>query len=102
MKQQREDQRRVTMRYRHDAETGRTVLVIDVESLDEDMPHEHRRDMREIAEQALGMPLGDLPEGIEVNLRRATPAAAHPEGDHDHDDAHGEPGHTHGPKAVKA
>jgi hypothetical protein len=69
MKQSREDLRKVTFRYRYNAETGQTTLVIDVESPADDMPHEHKRDMKEMAEELLGIPLGDLPEEIEVNLR---------------------------------
>jgi hypothetical protein len=83
MKRVREDRRRVTLRYRHDAETGKTTLTIDVEAPEEDMPHEHRRDMREAAEELLGMPLGSLPEDVEVRLR--------PVADHDHPHPHPHP-----------
>jgi hypothetical protein len=69
MNQSREDLRKVTFRYRYNAETGQTTLVIDVESPSEDLPHEHKRDMREMAEELLGVPLSELPEEIEVNLR---------------------------------
>ena len=84
MRETRDDRRRVTMRYRHDGTTGRTTLVIDVEVPDDEMPHEHRQELREMAEEVLGLPLGSLPDDVLVKLRRA--AHAHPEGDdHDHD-----------------
>ncbi len=69
MKEAREGQRRVTLRYRHDAETGRTVLVIDVESPADEMPHEHKHDLKAMAAEVLGVPLDQLPEGVEVRLR---------------------------------
>lgn len=82
MKNERNDLRRVTLRYRYDKSTGKTTLVIDVESSSEDMPHEHRRDMKERAEELLGMPLGDLPEDVEVRLR------PHSERRHTHPEEH--------------
>jgi hypothetical protein len=78
MKNAREDQRRVTLRYLHDAVTGRTTVTIDVEAPEDEMPHEHRRDLREMAEDVLGVPLSSLPEGVEVNLRPARGGHAHP------------------------
>lgn len=86
MKETRDDRRRVTMRYRHDGASGRTTLVIDVEVPEDEMPHEHRQELREMAEEVLGLPLGSLPDDVQVNLRRAGAAHAHPEGgDHDHE-----------------
>ncbi len=74
------------MRYRHDGTTGRTTLVIDVEVPEDEMPHEHRQELREMAEAVLGLPLGSLPDDVQVSLRRAGTAHAHPEGgDHDHE-----------------
>jgi hypothetical protein len=84
MKTNREDKRRVTLRYGFDAATGKTTLVIDVEAPEEDMPHEHRRDLKEMAEELLGVPIGSLPEGVEVQLRPAR-------GDHAHPHPHPEP-----------
>lgn len=85
MKQGREDQRRVTLRYRHDAVSGRTTLVIDVEVPEDDMPHEHRQELREMAEELLGVPLSSLGDDVEVALRRAGGHAhPHPEGAHEH------------------
>ncbi|MEZ4405700.1 MAG: hypothetical protein R3A52_04270 [Polyangiales bacterium] len=86
MKTSRSDQRRVTMRYRHDRATGRSTLVIDVESPEDEMPHEHRQDLKEMAEELLGVPLGSLPEGVEVNLKRVSPPGhTHGEGEHEHE-----------------
>lgn len=84
MKRAREDQRRVSLRYIHDGTTGKTSLTIDVESPDEEMPHEHRKDLKEMAEELLGVPLGSLPEDVRVNLR---PAKSH---DHPHPHPHPE------------
>jgi hypothetical protein len=78
MKTNREDKRRVTLRYGFDVATGKTTLVIDVEAPEEDMPHEHRRDLKEMAEELLGVPIASLPEGVEVQLRRAGGDHAHP------------------------
>jgi hypothetical protein len=100
MKEGRQDRRRVTLRYRQDAVTGKVSLVIDVEVPEDEMPHEHRHDLREMAEELLGMPLGSLPEGTAVNLKPqgAKPAAAAPDHDHEHDEAQG---HEHPPVAAR-
>ena len=84
MKSVREDRRRVTLRYLHDAETGKTTLTIDVESPEEEMPHEHRQDLKEMAEELLGVPLGSLPDDVKVELKPAGKAHDHP---HPHPDA---------------
>lgn len=97
MKEGRQDQRRVTLRYRHDAVTGKVSLVIDVEVPEDEMPHEHRHDLKEMAEELLGMPLGSLPEGTSVNLR---PQGAKPVADHDHGDGR-DHGHEHPPVAAR-
>lgn len=89
------------MRYRHDEVSGRTTLVIDVEVPEDEMPHEHRQELREMAEEVLGLPLGSLPDDVTVNLRRA--AHAHPEGaDHDHGHEHQESEGETKREAVKA
>lgn len=97
MKEGRQNQRRVTLRYRQDAVTGKVSLVIDVEVPEDEMPHEHRHDLREMAEELLGMPLGALPEGTSVNLR---PQGAKPAADHDHGDGQ-DHGHEHPPVAAR-
>ncbi|MDP3277670.1 MAG: hypothetical protein Q8Q09_20980 [Deltaproteobacteria bacterium] len=84
MKQARADERRVTIRYRADRATGRTSLTIDVEVPEDEMPHEHRQDLKEMAEELLGVPLGSLPADVEVQLKRAGGKEPH---DHDHDHA---------------
>jgi hypothetical protein len=83
MKNARQDQRRVKLRYAHDAATGRTTLTIDVEVPEDEMPHEHRTDLKEMAEELLGVPLGSLPEEIEVRLRRAGGHHEHEHGEHE-------------------
>src|SRR5690242_17098672 len=84
MKNARTDKRKVTLRYLHDGTTGQTTLTIDVEAPEEDMPHEHRQDLKEMAEELLGVPLGSLPEGVNVRLKRAKDDHDHGH-DHDHD-----------------
>jgi hypothetical protein len=103
MKEGRQNQRRVTLRYRQDAVTGKVSLIIDVEVPEDEMPHEHRHDLKEMAEELLGMPLGSLPEGTAVNLkpqgaRPAVSADADADADHDHDHDHG---HEHPPAAAR-
>jgi hypothetical protein len=87
MKEGRQNQRRVTLRYRQDAVTGKVSLVIDVEVPEDEMPHEHRHDLKEMAEELLGMPLGSLPEGTEVKLKPqgAKPTAPEPGEAHEHE-----------------
>jgi hypothetical protein len=86
MKQARQDERRVTLRYRFDRQTGRTTLTVDVEVPEDEMPHEHRQDLKAMAEEILGVPLGALGENVEVQLKRAGKKQDH---DHDHDHDHG-------------
>ena len=86
-----ERDRRVTMTLTQDG--SNTTLKIDVDSIDEDMPHEHRRDLRETAEDALGMPLSALPEHVRVELRRKVRGVVVPTDDHDHE--HGDHTHIH-------
>jgi hypothetical protein len=85
MKQARQDERRVTLRYKFDRQTGRTTLTVDVEVPEDEMPHEHRQDLKEMAEELLGVPLGALGEHVEVQLKRAGKPHDH---DHDHEHEH--------------
>jgi hypothetical protein len=63
--------------------------VIDVEVPEDEMPHEHRQELREMAEEVLGLPLGSLPGDVQINLRRAGAGHAHPDGrHHDHEHEH--------------
>lgn len=93
----REDQRRVTLRYLHDRATGKTTMTIDVEVPEDDMPHEHRQELKEMAEELMGVPLGSLPEDVQVNLKRPEKGKAHDHGDHDHDHDHEHEHETEGP-----
>ena len=63
--------------------TGKTTMTIDVEVPEDDMPHEHRQELKEMAEELMGVPLGSLPEDVQVNLKRPEKGKAH---DHDHGD----------------
>ena len=87
MKQARSDERRVTLKYRFDRVTGKTTLTVDVEVPEDDMPHEHRQDLKEMAEELMGVPLGSLPPEVTVSLKPAGKAKAH-DHDHDHDHSH--------------
>ncbi|MBL8600616.1 MAG: hypothetical protein JNK72_01700 [Myxococcales bacterium] len=83
MKEARADRRRVTLRYRHDEVTARSVLVIDVESPEDEMPHEHKQDLKSLAAEVLGVPIEALPAEVEVRLRSRH--AGHHEGDPEHE-----------------
>ena len=72
------DRRTITLRYRHDAATGAVTLVVDVEVPDDEMPHEHRHELREVTEELLGVPLSSLPDGTVLRLR---PQASHGHGE---------------------
>jgi hypothetical protein len=102
MKEGRQNQRRVTLRYRQDAVTGKVSLIIDVEVPEDEMPHEHRHDLKEMAEELLGMPLGSLPEGTAVNLKPqgAKPATTTPAHEHEHEHGEGDE-HEHPPVAAR-
>jgi hypothetical protein len=56
----------VTIRFRHNAATGKRELIIGYESDSDALPHEHEKDHRALAEQLLGVPLGDDVEGVRV------------------------------------
>lgn len=49
----------ITIRFRHNASTGRRELVIHLESDSDVLGHEHERDHRRLVEQLLGQSLDD-------------------------------------------
>jgi hypothetical protein len=49
----------VTIRFRHNPNTGKREFIIGYESDSDALPHEHEKDHRAMVEQILGMPLGD-------------------------------------------
>lgn len=49
----------VTIRFRHNPSTGKRELVINYESDDDALPHEHERDHRALVEKVLGRSLTD-------------------------------------------
>lgn len=70
MKQGREDLKKTTITYLHDAASQRTVITIDVDVPEDDMPHEHRLSLREQAEELLGVPMSEIEAmGVEVKLK---------------------------------
>jgi hypothetical protein len=60
----------VTIRFRHNPATGKRELIIGYESDSDALPHEHEKDHRALAEQLLGVPLGDDIEGVRVERVR--------------------------------
>ncbi len=56
----------VTIRFKHNPATGKRELIIGYESDSDALPHEHEKDHRALAEQLLGVPLGDDIEGVRV------------------------------------
>jgi len=77
MKQGREDLKKTTLTYLHDAATQRTVVTIDVDVPEDDMPHEHRLSLREQAEEILGVPVSEI-EAMGVVVKLKSPGHSHP------------------------
>ena len=68
----------VTIRLRHNPKTGKRELIIGYESESDALPHEHEKDHRALAEQLLGIPLGDDIEGVRVERAPAKAAEEPP------------------------
>jgi hypothetical protein len=62
----------ITIRFRHNASTGKRELVVHLESDSDVLGHEHERDHRRLVEQLLGAPLDD---DTEVLVERTEQAA---------------------------
>ena len=77
--------RKVTLRYIHDELSGKTSITVDVKVDEDEMPHEHRQDLKQMAEELLGVPLGSLPDEIQVRLQRQG-GHHHPHPEHTHPD----------------
>jgi hypothetical protein len=60
----------VTLRFRYNATTGKRELIIGYESDEGEPAFLHEKNHRELAEQLLGVPLGDDVEGIRVERVR--------------------------------
>lgn len=56
----------VTIRFRYNPSTGKRELLIEYESEEDMLPHEHERDHRALAEKLLGAPLADDIDGVRV------------------------------------
>jgi hypothetical protein len=69
----------VTIRFRHNPATGKRELIIGYESDGDALPHEHERDHRALAEQLLGVPLGD--DVGEIRVERVQKSGAVIEGE---------------------
>lgn len=77
-KQARQDLQRTKLTYRFDKATGQTTLKIDVEVPEDDMPHEHRQSLTEMAEELIQAPIGQLEEmGATVTLKRPNHGGKH-------------------------
>ena len=64
----------VTIRFRHNPSTGKRELVINYESDDDALPHEHERAHRAWVEQILGRPIGEDERLVVERTRSARPA----------------------------
>jgi hypothetical protein len=60
----------VTLRLRHNPRTGKRDLVVEYESEEDLLPHEHERDHRRLVEQLLGRSLDDLGPIGDIRLER--------------------------------
>lgn len=69
----------VTIRFRHNPATGKRELIIGYESDSDALPHEHEKDHRALAEQLLGVPLGD--DVGEIRVERVQKSGAVIEGE---------------------
>jgi hypothetical protein len=65
----------VTLRLRHNPKTGKRDLLVEYESEDDALAHEHERDHRRFVEQLLGRSIDDLGPIGEIHLKRESPAA---------------------------
>lgn len=66
----------VTIRFKYNPKTGKKELIINYESDDDALPHEHERDHRALAEKLLGQPLGDDVGEVRVERVGKTPTGA--------------------------
>lgn len=66
----------ITIRFRHNASTGRRELVVHLESDSDVLGHEHERDHRRLVEQLLGCPLDDETELVVERTEKAAEAPA--------------------------
>jgi len=63
----------VTIRFRHNPSTGKRELVINYESDDDALPHEHERDHRALVEKVLGRALTDEDNVVIERVRKEKP-----------------------------
>lgn len=76
----------ITIRFRMNVETGKKDIVVEYESDDEALPHEHERRHKEIVEKLIGQGLLAAEEAGEVKVERIRGApkrggeSARPEG----------------------
>jgi hypothetical protein len=64
----------VTLKLRHNPKTGKRDLVVEYESEDDALAHEHERDHRRFVEQLIGRSIDDLGPIGEIQLKRESPA----------------------------
>jgi len=84
--------RKITLTYREATRSAKATLVVDIATDEGDLPHEHREDLRQLAAEALGLPLSALPPDIEVELKKRGGDHSHEhDHDHDHDHSHAHP-----------
>jgi hypothetical protein len=66
----------ITIRFRMNVETGKKDIVVEYDSDDDALPHEHERRHKEIVEQLLGKGILLPGEAGEVKVERVKPAPA--------------------------
>jgi hypothetical protein len=64
----------ITIRFRHNAATGKRELIVHLESDSDVLSHEHERDHRRLVEQLLGSPLDDNTDVV-IERTEKTPHA---------------------------
>jgi hypothetical protein len=71
----------ITIRFRHNAATGKRELIVHLESDSDVLGHEHERDHRRLVEQLLGCPLDDDTELVVQRTEKTTEGEASPAAD---------------------
>jgi hypothetical protein len=61
---------RVTLKLRHNPKTGKRDLVVEYESEEDLLPHEHERDHRRLVEGLIGRSLDTLGDIGEIRVER--------------------------------
>jgi hypothetical protein len=84
----------IEIRFRMNIATGKKDIIVDVESDEDAMRHEHERDHRRIVERLIGQGLIEAGEVGEIKVERAAPGIpnANPEAGREEGTTHSNPG----------